>query len=187
MQLKRDKNDCRIAGASNLAWKSEKIEGKQKVPYNRIIVDADACPKSIREIITACAQEFSWEMITVASFNHQISGAQQHITVSNEDQAADFAVLQLTGKNNIVVTQDWGLAAIVLGKGAAAISLRGIIYDEKKIDFLLDERYIKAKFRRGGGKTKGPSAWKKEDDERFRHNLAKLMLAVEKEVAGDGK
>lgn len=155
------------------------------VPHKKIIVDADACPRSIREIITACAKKFSWEMITVASFNHQITGEQQHITVGNEDQAADLAVLRITGKNNIVVTQDWGLAALVLGKGAEAISPRGIIYDEKKIDFLLEERYLKAKFRRGGGKTKGPSVWKKEDDERFRNNLEKLMQRIEKEMAGD--
>lgn len=150
------------------------------VQHKKIIVDADACPRSIREIITVCAQKFSWEMITVASFNHQITGEQQHIIVGNEDQAADLTVLQITRKNNIVVTQDWGLAAIVLGKGAEAISPRGIIYEEKKIDFLLEERYLKAKFRRGGGKTKGPSAWKKEDNERFRNNLEKLMQRIEK-------
>lgn len=141
----------------------------------RIIVDADACPKLVREIITTLTKTYAWEMVTVASFNHQISGEQHHVIVGNEPQAADLAVLQLTGKGDLVVTQDWGLAALVMSKGAQAISPRGIIYEEKKMDFLLEERYLKAKFRRQGGKTKGPAAWCKEDTERFQNKLEKLL------------
>ena len=50
-----------------------------------------------------------------------------------------------------MVTQDWGLAAVVLGKGAAALSPTGQVYQKETIDFLLEERNMKAKYRRGGG------------------------------------
>lgn len=150
----------------------EKVEGKLS---KQVIVDADACPKPSREIITVLVQKYPWEMVTVASFNHQISGMQRHIVVGNEPQAADLAVMQLAGHGDVVVTQDWGLAALVMGKGAKAISPRGIIYNEENMDFLLEERHLKAKFRRHGGRTKGPAAWSKEDSIRFEKNLERLL------------
>lgn len=141
----------------------------------QVIVDADACPKPSREIITALLQKYPWEMVTVASFNHQINGTQRHIVVGNEPQAADLAVMRLAEDGDVVVTQDWGLAALVMGKGAKAISPRGVIYSEEKMDFLLEERHLKAKFRRHGGRTKGPAAWSKEDSVRFQKNLERLL------------
>jgi len=157
------------------------VEEKRK----KVIVDADACPRSIKEIISMLTSEYSWEMITVASIDHNIIGEHKHIIVDNESQAADMMVMKIASKGNIVVTQDWGLAAIVMGKGVRVISPRGIIYDEKSIDFLLEERDMKAKLRRKGGRTKGPSAWSKEDDERFENNMKKLMCHKKEIVEED--
>jgi len=140
-----------------------------------VIVDADACPKPSREIINILLQKYPWELVTIASFNHQIDGEQRHIVVGDEPQAADLAVMQLAGQGDIVVTQDWGLAALVMSKGARAISPRGMIYEEDKMDFLLEERHIKAQFRRQGGRTKGPAAWSPEDSKRFRTNLERML------------
>lgn len=144
-----------------------------------VIVDADACPKPSREIISALLQKYSWEMVTIASFNHQIGGEQRHIVVGDEPQAADLAVMQLAGRGDIVVTQDWGLAALVMSKGAKAISPRGMIYEEDKMDFLLEERHLKAQFRRQGGRTKGPAAWSLDDRKRFQTNLERMLRESE--------
>lgn len=141
----------------------------------RIIVDADACHKKVKSIITVTAQQYKTEVIMVASFNHQLEGDFRVIVAGNEPQAVDLAVINLTGKKDIVVTQDWGLAAVILGKGARVISPLGMIYRNDKIEFLLEQRHLKAKIRRSGGRTKGPSARTAEDDEAFRRAFEGLL------------
>jgi uncharacterized protein YaiI (UPF0178 family) len=140
----------------------------------RIIVDADACPKNCLQIIQELSKVYGYEVITVASFNHQIQGA-HHYIVGNEPQAADIMVSNLTRPDDIVVTQDWGLAAIILAKKAKALSPTGRIFDTSTIDLLLEERNILAKHRRGGGRTKGPSKRTVKDDQNFEKNLRKLL------------
>ncbi|AEG60875.1 YaiI/YqxD family protein [Desulforamulus ruminis] len=141
---------------------------------SRIIIDADACPKSVLILCEKIGQEFQMEVWTVASFNHAIN-RENHITVGNSSQEADLQVTNLTRKGDIVVTQDWGLAAMVLAKGAGALSPWGKIFREETIDFLLEEREMKAKFRRAGGRTKGPSKRTPEDDRYFSDQLRKLL------------
>lgn len=141
----------------------------------RIIVDADAAPKSVLAICRRAAAEFSLPLITVASFNHRID-SQHHIVVENTSQAADMEIMKQALPGDIVVTQDWGLAAMVLGKGAAALSPAGHIFNPATIDFLLEERALKAKHRRSGGRTKGPAKRTAGDDRRFSQSL-NLLLA----------
>ena len=140
----------------------------------KIIVDADACPKNALLICSRLAAEYQIELHTVSSFNHNIS-SDHHTTVGNASQEADFAVMNMTVRGDIVVTQDGGLAAMVLGKGAAAISPIGKVFREKTIVFLLEERETKAKLRRSGRHTKGPRKRTPEDDQRFTTNLRKLI------------
>ncbi len=140
----------------------------------RVIVDADACPKNCLQIIQKLSQTYRYQVITVASFNHQIQGA-HHYIVGNESQAADIMVSNLTKPGDIVVTQDWGLAAIVLAKNAKALSPTGRIFETSTIDLLLEERNILAKYRRSGGRTKGPSKRSIQDDQNFEKNLRRLV------------
>lgn len=142
----------------------------------RIIIDADGCPRNAKDISYSLAQKYGWEMIAVASYIHQQSGEYRHIVVGDESQAADLEIINLSCKDDIIITQDWGLAAVLIGKGAKVISPRGFIYEKDRIDFLLEERYIKAKVRRLGGRTKGQKARTKKDDERFRYCLENLIL-----------
>lgn len=120
------------------------------------------------------AEKFNLELITVASFNHRISN-ENHLIVGDESQAADIAVANLTKPGDIVITQDWGLAALIIGKKARAISPRGRIYSPEQIDLLLEERNLLAKYRNSGGRTKGPSKHSKVDDRIFEANLVKLI------------
>lgn len=145
----------------------------------KIIVDADATPKKALETCKAAAAEFSVDLVTVASFNHRIE-SDHHITVGNAPQEADLQVVNLTCKGDIVVTQDWGLAAIVLGKGANALSPAGRIFHRETIEFLLEERELKAKFRRGGGRTRGPKKRTSIDDDNFKKSLYRLLSVSEK-------
>lgn len=141
----------------------------------RVIVDADACPRGVKHSIIEITGKYGWETVMVASFNHNLTGSFRQIIVGNEPQAVDLVVSNLTAKGDIVVTQDWGLAAMVLGKGAKALSPLGIVYREDNIDFLLEQRHIKSKIRRSGGRIKGPAARTREDDQQFARSLEHLI------------
>ncbi|OEH86419.1 hypothetical protein BHU72_13455 [Desulfuribacillus stibiiarsenatis] len=143
----------------------------------KIIVDADACPKAALQICFSLGQEFSVPVWTVASFNHNIE-SDHHITVDSGSQEADIKIINIATKGDIVVTQDWGLAAMVLGKPAKCISPIGIQYKPERIEFLMEEREAKAKLRRGGGRTKGPRKRTTEDDRKFESGLRRLLMTA---------
>lgn len=144
----------------------------------KIIVDADATPKNAMDLCRRAAQEFGVTLITVASFNHCIE-SEHHVITGDAPQEADLQVINLAAKGDLVITQDWGLAAMILSKGAAALSPTGRVFQEETIDFLLEERNIKAKHRRAGGRTRGPKKRTGEDDERFKKSLHRLLLDLQ--------
>ena len=140
----------------------------------RIIVDADACPKSVLQHTLETGTKYGVPVITVASFNHNIISS-QHITVESGSQEADLKIINITEKGDLIITQDWGLAAMVLSKKASAVSPVGIEYEAERMTFMLEEREIKAKFRRNGGRTKGPKKRAADDDLRFLRTLEKIV------------
>jgi len=140
----------------------------------KVVVDADACPRACLNVLQRLKKVWKYRLLTVASVDHKIDNA-DHIVVDRGSDVADLVVMNNAARGDIVVTQDWGLAALVLGKGASAISPSGRIYTEDNIDFLLEERSIKAKYRRAGGRTKGPSARTTDDDLKFEENFLKLI------------
>lgn len=82
----------------------------------------------------------------------------------------------MTDQGDVVVTQDWGLAAMALGKGAKCLSPTGREFHSDRIAFLLEEREVKSKLRRSGGRTKGPKKRTAEDDRRFEISLERILL-----------
>ena len=140
----------------------------------KILVDADACPKSVLRICMKMAEKYDLPIMTVASFNHRIESG-HHVIVGADPQETDFKIINSTAPGDVVVTQDWGLAAIVLGKGARSLSPAGREFRPERIEFLLEERDVKAKFRRRGGRTKGPRKRTLEDDQRFEACLEKIL------------
>jgi len=140
----------------------------------KILVDADACPKSVLQISMNMAEQYNVPVWTVASFDHQVE-SDHPIMVGNDPQETDFKIINSTDPGDVIVTQDWGLAAIVLGKGARCLSPVGREFRPEKIAFLLEEREVKAKFRRSGGRTKGPRKRTFEDDRRFEACLEKIL------------
>ena len=89
--------------------------------------------------------------------------------------SADFAIVERLQPGDVVVTQDIGLASMVLGRGAEAIGVRGHVYDRATIDMQLFIRHEEKKVRRAGGRTKGPDPFTDEDRSRFVHNLERLL------------
>ena len=143
----------------------------------KIIVDADACPKSVLQYVLSAGRRNGISVVTVANFHHNIE-SDKHIAVGDASQEADLKIINETEAGDIVVTQDWGLAAVVLAKKAHCVSPVGIEYSQSKIDFMLEEREIKAKFRRSGGRTKGPAKRSTKDDEFFAFTFDKIIRNV---------
>jgi uncharacterized protein YaiI (UPF0178 family) len=140
----------------------------------RILVDADACP--VKEIIVRLAKARNIPVIMLIDTSHQLNdGYSEVINVDKQADSVDFALMSLLACEDIVVTQDFGLAAMVLGKGARAVNQNGMVYTDANIDKLLMERHIGAKVRRGGGRTKGPAKRTKEDDERFETAFSAML------------
>lgn len=142
----------------------------------RIIIDADACPRGAFKAAARLARQTGAELITVANFNHEIA-SEHHITVGGDPQEADLKIINLTRAGDIVVTQDIGLAAMALAKGARAISPTGFEYLEERMGASLEERELRAKYRRAGGRTKGPAKRTETDDRRFAERLAEMTAA----------
>jgi uncharacterized protein YaiI (UPF0178 family) len=142
----------------------------------KIVIDADACPKNALQICLKLGRRYSVPVWTVASFNHQIE-SDHHVIVGNASQEADLQVMNLARAEDVAVTQDWGLAAMLLGKGVRCLSPDGREFKADSIEFLLEEREAKARFRRGGGRTRGPKKRAAADDQRFEARLESLLTA----------
>ncbi|MFZ5818221.1 MAG: YaiI/YqxD family protein [Bacillota bacterium] len=140
----------------------------------RVLVDADACP--VLPLIRQVCAEAGVEVITVSSFRHEIAGA-NHIMVGPEPQAADMAIINRTRRGDLVVTQDWGLAALVLGKGAQALSPWGHRFREEEMEGRLAQRALHARLRRGGVRLPGPRRRTAADDEAFERSLRALLVS----------
>jgi uncharacterized protein YaiI (UPF0178 family) len=141
----------------------------------KILVDADACPKSVLDICKKVGNKYALPVWTVASFNHSIE-SDHHVMVGDTSQETDIRVMNLTETGDIVVTQDWGLAAVVLGKGAKCLNPSGREFRSDRMNFLLEERDVKSKVRRSGKRTKGPRKRTLEDDRRFEISLERMLM-----------
>jgi uncharacterized protein YaiI (UPF0178 family) len=140
----------------------------------KVLIDADACPKPVLTTCLEYGQLHGIPVWTVASFNHNIN-SDKHVVVGDAPQETDMKLLNLAEKGDLAVTQDWGLAAMLLGKGVVCLSPDGREYRNDSIDFLLETREAMAKFRRGGGKTKGPKKRTPDDNGRFYRTFIELI------------
>ena len=144
----------------------------------QILVDADACP--VKQIIVRLAKQRNIPVTMLIDTSHELNdGYSKIITVDKQADSVDYALMGLLTREDIVVTQDFGLAAMVIGKGAKAVNQNGMIFTDDNMDKLLMERHIGQKIRRGGGRTKGPPKRTREDDERFETAFEKLLPGEE--------
>lgn len=142
-----------------------------------IYVDADACP--VKTIIEEIAKENKIPVTMVIDVNHILtSDYSEIITVSQGADSVDLYLINRVKKGDIVVSQDYGVAALALGKGAMAISNSGLIFTDDNIDKLLFERYLGKKQRnvkKGKKHFSHISPRTKEDDEAFKAAFSELV------------
>jgi uncharacterized protein YaiI (UPF0178 family) len=149
---------------------------------SKIIVDADACP--VKDQIVIAAAPFQVEIWMVASFDHYLA-PREGVTikqVDRSDQSVDLYIANMIKANDILVTQDFGLATIGLAKRAHVLSNRGQRYSDETIDFLLEKRHEQAKMRRGGRHSKGPRPMTSEDRHKFQQTLTKVLIFLQENV-----
>ena len=143
----------------------------------KIYVDADACP--VQNEIMEVAEQFDIPVVLVKSFSHFSHDEQPSfvdtVYVDHGADAADLEIMRRAQKGDLVVTQDYGLASLLLGKGCIIIHQKGFLYSDKNIERLLATRHASAMARRAGQRTKGPKAFNNEDREKFRQKLEKVI------------
>lgn len=142
----------------------------------KILVDGDACP--VIPIVERAAAKYNLPVILLCDTNHVLQSDYSQVKIIGAGpDAVDFALMNLCRKEDVVVTQDYGVAAMVLGKGAKAIHQSGRWYTNENMDQMLMERHLAKKARRASHKNhwKGPKKRTKEDDLRFEKSFLELL------------
>ena len=137
-------------------------------------IDADACPVVNIAIRVAARHGIPVTLVCDEAHHMQREGACT-ITVARGPDSADLMLVNRVSRGDAVITQDYGLAALCLARGAKPMDQNGRIYNESNIDSLLGMRHISQKVRRAGGRIKGPPKRTKEQDECFEQALDAVL------------
>lgn len=143
---------------------------------NTIWVDADACPKAVKEIVFKTSLRLKINIILVANDYQNIpqSDLIKLFVVNKGFDAADKYIAEHVEIHEVVVTADIPLAALVLKKKAIALDPRGKIYTANNISSILSMRDILKEFRDAGTITSGPAVFSPKDVKQFADSLNKL-------------
>ena len=151
-----------------------------------IYVDADACP--VVGIVESLAEKYNIPVTLLCDTNHIIySDYSEVITVGAGADAVDYKLINMCHKGDIVVSQDYGVAAMALVKGAYAIHQSGTWYTDENIDRMLMERHLNKKARRASHKNhiSGPRKRTDADDEHFAQSFEKMIWTAQAKEGND--
>jgi hypothetical protein len=146
----------------------------------KIIVDADACP--VKREIVKMAKRTGVEVVLVCDTSHILDDSYASVVVVDKgNDSADFAIVNMAEEGDIVVTQDYGVAAMALSRGARAIGSRGTVYTHGNIDTFLAKRHLAMENRRKHGRYIKNSLNTENRGESFTHSLKRLIDGTPKE------
>lgn len=140
----------------------------------RILIDADGCP--VVDATVALAKKYHFECLLLCDTSHVLEkeGART-LTFSKGADSVDFALVNLARPGDLIVTQDYGLAAMCLARNAIVLNQDGLEYTADNIDALLLQRHAAKKIRSAGGRLKGPPKRRPEQNAAFRDKLTELL------------
>ena len=140
----------------------------------KVLIDADACP--VTGIAVNLCQKFSIPCILLCDTAHACywEGAQTLIFDKGAD-SVDFALVNRTTPGDIVITQDYGLASMCLGRNVRVLHQDGWEYTLDNISGLMEQRHANKKHRLAGGRTKGPSKRTRQQDEAFATTFQQML------------
>lgn len=143
----------------------------------QIIIDGDACP--VVSSVIELTQETGIFVTIIRSFSHfstQIDPEHvRTVYVDDGPESVDYKVVQLASSEDIVITQDYCLASLLLNKVKFVMHHKGFLFNDNNIQQLLDQRYINAQIRKQGGRHKGPPPFTRQDRQHFEHQF-KLLI-----------
>lgn len=147
----------------------------------RVYVDADACP--VKKEIVRVAKRMNIEVIMLMDTSHMYQDGYSKVFIVDQGKdSVDYILVNMVSKNDIVVTQDYGVASMVLSKGAYAINQNGLIYNEENIERLLFERHLSQELRRAGKKSSKHKKRNKDADLNFEKVFEELCYKVYNEI-----
>ena len=140
----------------------------------KVLIDADACP--VVDIAVKLCKQHAVSCLLLCDTAHIMhrDGAETLIFDKGAD-SVDFALANRTLPGDIVITQDYGLASMCLGRNARVLHQDGWEYTEDNISGLMEQRHINKKHRLAGGRTKGPSKRTKAQDEAFAKAFQQIL------------
>lgn len=145
-----------------------------------VIIDGDACP--VVDSVIELTQGTGISVLIMRSFSHFSTKLDpphvQTIYVDDGPDAVDYKIVQRARTKDIVITQDYGLASLLLNRVDVVMHHKGEIYTPQTIDTLLEQRHASAQFRKSGGRTKGPSPFTKEDRAIFEQKFSTIIQTL---------
>lgn len=146
----------------------------------KIFVDADACP--VTSEIIDISSTFNLSVVIIKSYDHfSIEELPSHVDTFYVDKGADmadFEIVRRANKGDLIVTQDYGLASLLLGKGCHVMHHRGFMYTKHNIDRLLANRHYGQMARKAGARTKGPKAFTDDNRKEFAHFFTDMLQKI---------
>ena len=155
----------------------------------QIWVDADACPRAIKEILYRAADRVGMQLILVANQPLQVPGSRfiRTVQVSAGFDVADNYIVQAVDEGDLVITADIPLAAEVIANGARALNPRGELYTQDNIRERLNMRDFMDTLRGSGVDTGGPAAFSNAERMAFANRLDRLLASLAQQGMKDGK
>lgn len=143
----------------------------------KVMIDGDASP--VKNVAIEETEKRNIPLVLVSSFAHYSTKEQpahvEMIYVDSSAEAADYKIMQVARRGDVLITQDYGLASLALGKGCIVLHHKGFEYTNSNIEKLLHDRYLSAQIRKNGKRTKGPKPFTFQDSEKFRHLLVQIL------------
>ena len=140
----------------------------------RVLIDADACP--VTDIAVKLCLKHGIPCLLLCDTAHACykDGAETLIFDKGAD-SVDFALVNRTQTGDIVITQDYGLASMCLGRNVRVLHQDGWEYTLDNISGLMEQRHANKKHRLAGGRVKGPAKRTKQQDEAFQKALQQML------------
>ena len=140
----------------------------------KVLIDADACP--VTGIAVNLCKHYSVPCILLCDTAHTIykDGAETLIFDKGSD-SVDFALVNRTAPGDIVITQDYGLASMCLGRGVRVLHQDGWEYTLDNLSGLMEQRHIAKKHRLAGGRIKGPPKRTRQQDAAFEKAFQQML------------
>jgi len=140
----------------------------------KIFIDADGCP--VVDIAVRLGKDAGVDCVIICDTAHSIErDGTTTITVPKGNDSVDFKLVNMAQKGDLVITQDYALAAMCLARLAIPINQDGFVYDSGNIDSLLMQRHMAKKVRKSGGRIKGPAKRNQGQNKAFEEQLGKLL------------